>query len=695
MANEIITTLHPDNDENTNLYPNIKKENIPNKSIDTNKLDDNVLSLMGSLKPSGTDSTDNILAFTTNKGIYIATSGFLNGHWLYWNGTQYADGGVYQATEIPDNSITINKFVDNLKNNFITNGIVKINNTNNEIDTYSGNATNSIWFTNIKYKSGYVTSIDFYANTGNNNIKIFLVDYESNEIIYTDEILSSIGVNTFVINKIFNRDFYVGIIGTGVAYGMTTLVKQYVMLSSDSNYNLVLGDIVTPVWVYQDPSLQNAFTLAFRLNYKGLENSQSNLYKQLPDNTNNIKSIIKFSNFTKTSNTNAYWWGNNFEYEKGYVKELRVKITTHNANQRVVIVRKDNYEMIDMFRVENYVSTDEYTTIVVDKYYDYDFYVLVHGGGFDFKAFEPSNALEYGFTTFDGYYRKGMIMPLSFNNPANTRTYYIAIQLVYNSALDKTTKDVSNQTTSNNHNLKSGLTYNSMFVVGDSITAGHPYESEIGIHWWEILSRNYGFNITFGARSGSGYVFQSGGKNAIDLVANVDWQLYDQVIFNFGTNDYGKDEPIGTINDMYDGQGDYTNLTVCGSLNYLIKEVLTSNPLCNVIIVLPLNRNTGSFANNYAFGTQNNIGKTLNDYCEAIIGCCNKYGINYIDRRHSVVNAYTIQGGQLLVDGLHPSKNGYKIIGSELASRIGAIIKPYIEYNPNDNDKYYGIESLD
>jgi lysophospholipase L1-like esterase len=288
-----------------------------------------------------------------------------------------------------------------------------------------------------------------------------------------------------------------------------------------------------------------------------------------------------------------------------------------------------------------------------------------------------------------------MIMPLSFSNPVSTRTYYLAIQIVYNSDLDKTTKDVSNQTTSNNHNLKSGLTYNSMFVVGDSITAGHPYESEIGIHWWEILSRNYGFNITFGARSGSGYVFQSGGKNAIDLVANVDWQLYDQVIFNFGTNDYGKDEPIGTINDMYDGQGDYTNLTVCGSLNYLIKKVLTSNPLCNVIIVLPLNRKTGSFANNYAFGTQNNIGKTLNDYCEAIIGCCNKYGINYIDRRHSVVNAYTIQGGQLLVDGLHPSKNGYKIIGSELASRIGAIIKPYIEYNPNDNDKYYGIESLD
>ena len=93
---DIITNLHPDGDESTNLYPNIKKENIPSKSISTDKLDDNVLSLIGSLKPSGTDVSANILAFTYNKGIYVATD---NGHWYYWNGSQYVDGGVYQSSE--------------------------------------------------------------------------------------------------------------------------------------------------------------------------------------------------------------------------------------------------------------------------------------------------------------------------------------------------------------------------------------------------------------------------------------------------------------------------------------------------------------------------------------------------------------------------------------------------------------------
>ena len=93
---EIITNLHPDGDKNTNLYPNIKKENIPSKSIDTSKLDDNVLSLIGSLKPSGTDTSANILAFISNKGIYVATD---NGHWYYWNGSAYTNGGVYQSSE--------------------------------------------------------------------------------------------------------------------------------------------------------------------------------------------------------------------------------------------------------------------------------------------------------------------------------------------------------------------------------------------------------------------------------------------------------------------------------------------------------------------------------------------------------------------------------------------------------------------
>ena len=39
---EILVTLHPDNNPNDNLFPNVKKENIPSKAINLNKLSDEV-----------------------------------------------------------------------------------------------------------------------------------------------------------------------------------------------------------------------------------------------------------------------------------------------------------------------------------------------------------------------------------------------------------------------------------------------------------------------------------------------------------------------------------------------------------------------------------------------------------------------------------------------------------------------------
>ena len=112
---DIITTLHPENDENINLYPNVKKENIPFNSIDYSKLSDDVKTLLnnvGELHPSGVDTSAHILAFSSNKGIYVASD---TGHWYYWNGTQYVDGGVFQAVEIANGSITYKKLEINLE----------------------------------------------------------------------------------------------------------------------------------------------------------------------------------------------------------------------------------------------------------------------------------------------------------------------------------------------------------------------------------------------------------------------------------------------------------------------------------------------------------------------------------------------------------------------------------------------------
>ena len=90
MAN-ILDTLHPENRPGDNIYPNVKKENIPQGSINFSKLSPEVVNaLSGGPKIVNTEAY--ILALTSDKGLAVATD---TGHFYYWNGTQYADGGVY------------------------------------------------------------------------------------------------------------------------------------------------------------------------------------------------------------------------------------------------------------------------------------------------------------------------------------------------------------------------------------------------------------------------------------------------------------------------------------------------------------------------------------------------------------------------------------------------------------------------
>ena len=104
---DIITTLHPENDENTNLYPNIKKENIPSESIDRTKLDAAINSLLNSineLHPSGVDTAAHILAFTKNKGIYIGSD---TGNWMNTK-IQNIVNGVNQASALLGSTAAMN-----------------------------------------------------------------------------------------------------------------------------------------------------------------------------------------------------------------------------------------------------------------------------------------------------------------------------------------------------------------------------------------------------------------------------------------------------------------------------------------------------------------------------------------------------------------------------------------------------------
>ena len=141
---DIIDTLHPEGSLTDNLYPNIKNENIPDKAINYNRLADDVIALINSivsLNPQVAASA-NILAFRENKGIYVGSD---TGEWYYWNGTQYASGGEYQAIQLNDGSVTYRK------TNFVTSVINSRNIYNkNDPDIYVGTSgsINGCWLIN-------------------------------------------------------------------------------------------------------------------------------------------------------------------------------------------------------------------------------------------------------------------------------------------------------------------------------------------------------------------------------------------------------------------------------------------------------------------------------------------------------------------------------------------------------------------
>lgn len=118
---EIITTLHPDNDEEVNLYPNIKKENIPNGSIDESKLSESVNNTLNGINSQLAEAMASITQpkyYSTLPSTDVGLIVYSDGYIYSWNGSAYTSTGIlYQSTGIGDGTITIKKLSNELEDN--------------------------------------------------------------------------------------------------------------------------------------------------------------------------------------------------------------------------------------------------------------------------------------------------------------------------------------------------------------------------------------------------------------------------------------------------------------------------------------------------------------------------------------------------------------------------------------------------
>lgn len=237
---DIITTLHPENDAETNLYPNIKGENIPDGAINASKLDSNVISMIGSLNPSGVDTEANILLKTSNEGIWVGSD---TGHWYYWNGTQYVDGGVYQAVEISDGSVTKTKI-------------------NSDVFTPDGIKMNGVTFVANQNR---VSMVIYFERTGTMeiNVKGTLVDGLAQTIIKIGHSTSNTAVNPtlqysdIITDGDFNKTYNVNYSDPYVC------VLFEIAVSSYTYYEKVL-DIISPLITINNAIMTSYSNITFK-----------------------------------------------------------------------------------------------------------------------------------------------------------------------------------------------------------------------------------------------------------------------------------------------------------------------------------------------------------------------------------------------------------------------------------------------
>ena len=216
--------------------------------------------------------------------------------------------------------------------------------------------------------------------------------------------------------------------------------------------------------------------------------------------------------------------------------------------------------------------------------------------------------------------------------------------------------------------------------MGDSIAYGTrsymdgdtPMErNDPDLSWAHAVSVINHFNWTNIAIPGGGYLFASGSRvPGYQLARTTDYTPFNLVTIAYGVNDWKGGSPLGTVAD------DPTPpTTTLAAVKATIEAIMTSNPMCKIIVILPLNCrgysfDYGDYSTNYALGYANPTnGKTLSEFVQGIKDVCGLYGIQFIDNAHeSCVNRLNISS--LLLDGVHPCQEAHALLGAEMARKI-------------------------
>lgn len=611
-------------------------------------------------------------------GIFIAMD---SGHgYIYWNGSWTDCGSLVNVT---DNGYSAYQpYFDRLPLKSHT-----------QTDYQEGN--NAWWAFNKAYKPGYVGYVSIEVSEETKAI-IALVDKDSNKVIALNS-LTGTGTLAIPFNTYVKNDFYILLKANKFSFVSEDNGIDYAswgIYDGDTGDNYVsVGQDMNPQWQH------GSYTPKLTVAYVSLSEQLINLYQ----NQFNAKNTSIYD-FDQYLDKGGYFFGVEKDSGKqlehapnddtyGYYSLIVLPInpsfyiqlaTTYNAEHgRNVSLRyvgkkgdainKDNPALNQWLQLypDKHIFTGQN-----DSRLDFDEYTKK--GGYFFGTDGNNPKLEHAPNNDRWGYYSLLVLPIN-------ESYFIQLAYSYNAehgsnmsfrylgvnsdgSIDKSNPALNQWQTFSGGNVS----HNKMFVAGDSITAGHPYENNTHLAYANEISRTLKYDVTRGAQNGAGWLYNNG-IDGMKIAENNDFKQYNVALFAFGTNDYGNNQPLGQLGDVYPEQK-----TFYGAIEYAIKKIYESNPSITLIISTPLIRvDQGDLTTKYALGIKNEAGYTLDQYIQAEIDICKKYGINCIDNRECPINA--LSAPSLLVDKLHPTEEGYHVLGSYMTSKVASIIRPYVE----------------
>lgn len=217
-------------------------------------------------------------------------------------------------------------------------------------------------------------------------------------------------------------------------------------------------------------------------------------------------------------------------------------------------------------------------------------------------------------------------------------------------------------------------------AVGDSITAG----SGTTRIYYNILKDLLGFSkVTGMGVAGSCVSVKSNyGTSNSPLTSRYNKiPEADLITIFMGTNDYGHNTPMGTIDDT-------TDVSFYGALNIIIPGIMESHPNSRLVWITPTHRD--GFGSGFTHDwIPNGAGKTLKDYVDAIKEVCARYSVPVIDLFNisglhpSIASMKT----SYMPDGLHPNANGH--------DRMAGYISKFLNLYSQDLPEVVGPTKVD